>query len=44
MKVKVFDEESEKDLEISINGFINNTNYDIIDWKWEQINDFKEVF
>ena len=20
------------------------TNYDIIDWKWEQINDFKEVF
>ena len=34
MKVKLFDEESEKDLEISINGFINNENYDIIDIKY----------
>ena len=35
MKVKIFDEESEKDLEMDINGFISNTNYDIIDIKYQ---------
>lgn len=34
MKVKIFDEESEKDLEYDINEFINNGNYDIIDIKY----------
>ena len=34
MKVKIFDEESEKDLEYLINEFINNDNYDIIDIKY----------
>ena len=34
MKVKLFDEESEKDLELLINQFINNNNYDIIDIKY----------
>ena len=34
MRVKLFDEESEKDLEIAINGFINNESYDIIDVKY----------
>ena len=34
MKVKIFDEESEKDLEIDINSFISNENYDIIDIKY----------
>ena len=34
MKVKLFDEESEKDLEFLINQFINNNNYDIIDIKY----------
>ena len=33
MKVKIFDEESEKDLEISLNQFLNNDIYDIIDIK-----------
>lgn len=31
LKVKVIDEMHEKDLENSINYFLNNTNYDIID-------------
>lgn len=35
MKVKIFDEESEKDLEMDINGFISNENYDIIDIKYQ---------
>lgn len=34
MHVKIFDEESEKDLELSLNSFINNDNYDIIDIKY----------
>ena len=36
MKVKLFDEESEKDLEISINQFLNDNNYDIIDIKYNE--------
>ena len=35
MKVKIFDEESEKDLEYDINDFISNDKYDIIDIKYE---------
>ena len=35
MKVKVFDEEHEKDLEESINDFLYETNCDIIDIKYE---------
>ena len=35
MKVKVFDEEHEKDLEDSINDFLYETNCDIIDIKYE---------
>ncbi len=31
MKVKVFDESHEKDLEKSINNFLSENNYDIID-------------
>ena len=34
MKVKLFDEECEKDLEFDINSFISNENYDIIDIKY----------
>lgn len=34
MKVKLFDEECEKDLELDINSFISNENYDIIDIKY----------
>ena len=34
MKVKLFDEESEKDLEFDINSFICDENYDIIDIKY----------
>jgi len=34
MKVKIFDEESEKDLEIAINEFLNNDIYDIIDIRY----------
>ena len=34
MRVKLFDEESEKDLEFDINEFLNNDNYDIIDIKY----------
>ena len=34
MKVKIFDEESEKDLEFDLNQFLNNKNYDIIDIKY----------
>lgn len=33
MKVKVIDEEHEKDLEIAINNFINDNDIDIIDIK-----------
>ena len=35
MHVKIFDEESEKDLENDINEFLNNEKYDIIDIKYE---------
>lgn len=35
MKVKVFDESHEKDLENSINAFLSNTNSDIIDIKYQ---------
>ncbi len=31
LKVKIFDETHEKDLEKSVNSFLCNTNYDIID-------------
>lgn len=34
MRVKLFDEESEKDLEFDINEFLNNDKYDIIDIKY----------
>ncbi len=34
MKVKVFDESHEKDLEKSINAFLSTTNSDIIDIKY----------
>lgn len=34
MKVKVFDESHEKDLESAINAFLSNTNSDIIDIKY----------
>ena len=34
MKVKLFDEENEKDLEFDINSFITEGNYDIIDIKY----------
>ena len=34
MRVKLFDEECEKDLEFCINEFINSNNYDIIDIKY----------
>ncbi len=35
MKVKVFDESHEKDLENSINGFLNSGEFDIIDIKYQ---------
>lgn len=35
MKVKLFDENHEKDLERSINEFISYDNYDIIDIKYQ---------
>ena len=34
MKVKVFDENHEKDLEASVNNFLNTLNSDIIDIKY----------
>lgn len=34
MQVKIFDEESEKDLEVDINDFLNDEKYDIIDIKY----------
>ena len=34
MHVKIFDEESEKDLEFDINEFLNEEKYDIIDIKY----------
>ena len=34
MKVKLFDEECEKDLENSINSFLNN-NVDVVDIKYQ---------
>ena len=35
MKVKVFDESHEKDLENAINGFLNSGDFDIIDIKFQ---------
>lgn len=35
MKVKLFDENHEKDLEKSINEFLNANNYDIIDINYQ---------
>ena len=35
MRVKLFDEECETDLESSINDFISNDNYDIIDIRYQ---------
>ena len=35
MKVKVFDESHEKDLENDINGFLNEGDFDIIDIKYQ---------
>ena len=35
MKVKMFDENHEKDLESSVNEFIQNELYDIIDIKYQ---------
>ena len=35
MKVKVFDENHESDLEQTINGFLSSGNYDIIDIKYQ---------
>lgn len=35
MKVKLFDENHERDLEIGINEFLKSGNYDIIDIKYE---------
>ena len=35
MKVKMFDENHEKDLEIAVNEFLKSGNYDIIDIKYE---------
>ena len=35
MKVKCFDENTEKDLESKINGFLSGLNGDIIDIKYE---------
>ncbi len=35
MKVKCFDENTEKDLEQKINAFLSNTNSDIIDIRYQ---------
>lgn len=35
MKVKIFDESHEKDLENSVNGFLSTCNSDIIDIKYQ---------
>lgn len=35
MKVKLFDESHEKDLEKSINDFLNSGDYDVIDIKYQ---------
>ncbi len=35
MKVKIFDLESEKDLESAVNGFLNSGDFDIIDIKYQ---------
>ncbi len=35
MKVKIFDENHEKDLEQSINSFLSENNIDVIDIKYE---------
>ncbi len=35
MKVKIFDENHEKDLEQSINNFLSENNIDVIDIKYE---------
>lgn len=35
MKVKIFDESHEKDLEISVNDFLENLNGELIDIKYQ---------
>ena len=35
MKVKIFDESHEKDLENDINGFLNSGDLDIVDIKYQ---------
>lgn len=35
MKVKIFDENHEKDLEIAVNKFLSETNYEVIDVKYQ---------
>lgn len=35
MKVKIFDESHEKDLENAVNGFLSTCNSDIIDIKYQ---------
>ena len=35
MKVKIFDEEHESDLEKSVNNFLNNNDIDVIDIKYQ---------
>ncbi len=35
MKVKIFDEEHENDLENSINSFLNDNNIEVIDIKFQ---------
>ena len=35
MKVKIFDENPEKDLELAINEFLNNYDVDVIDIKYQ---------
>lgn len=35
MKVKIFDEEDEKDLENAINGFLENFDKEIVDIKYQ---------
>lgn len=43
MKVKLFDESHEKDLEASVNEFLDNLEGDIVDIKYQvSISDFSE--
>ena len=43
MKVKIFDENHEKDLEQAVNKFLTENNIDVIDIKYEvAVSDFSE--